>query len=149
MEKQPQTLGESLIMSTLIESKKVTVGTTNTNLFDFAMDLSNFEKLLPEGKIDNFKSDQDSCSFEIKGIATMGLKHVENERPNRILLASKDSPFPFTLEILIQEDSDGKTIAHQVSNLDINPFMKMMVQKPLKNLFDHIADRLVIEFEEA
>jgi hypothetical protein len=29
-----------------------------------------------------------------------------------------------------------------VFNGEINPFIKMMVEKPLKNLFDHIADKM-------
>jgi len=28
-------------------------------------------------------------------------------------------------------------------NGDINPFISAMVEKPLKNLFDHIADRML------
>jgi len=136
-------------MATIIESKKVFVHATNDELFDFALDLNNFEKLLPEGKIKNFESDGSSCKFEISGMATLGLTVVESERPNRILLNSVDSPFPFTLEIHIAQDENGKSVAHQISNLDVNPFMKAMVKKPLTNLFDYIADKLVVEFEKS
>jgi len=134
-------------MSTTIESKKVTVEATNEELFAFALDLNNFEKLLPDGKISNFTSDGSSCKFEISGMATLGLQIVESEKPNRILLESVDSPFPFTLEIFIDQEDGNKSTAYQISKLEVNAMMKMMVQKPLKNLFDHIADKLVTEFE--
>ena len=39
-------------------------------------------------------------------------------------------------------ETDGVTKAKQEFNADLNPFIKMMVEKPLKNLFDHIADRM-------
>jgi len=142
-----QITGYKIKMATTIESKKVVVAATNEELFAFALDLNNFEKLLPEGRIKNFESDGESCSFEISGMATLGLRVAESEAPKRILLKSEKSPFPFTLEIHIGTEADGKSTAYQVSQLDVNAFMKAMVQKPLTNLFDYIADRLVIEFE--
>ncbi len=52
------------------------------------------------------------------------------------------SPFPFTLNVHLEE-KDGATEIHEVFEADLNPFIKMMVEKPLKNLFDHIADKMV------
>jgi len=41
------------------------------------------------------------------------------------------------------DGADGSTQAYQVFEADLNPFIKMMVESPLRNLFDHIADRMV------
>jgi hypothetical protein len=40
------------------------------------------------------------------------------------------------------KEEGGVTTAWQEFKGDINPFIKMMVEKPLKNLFDHIADKM-------
>ena len=40
-------------------------------------------------------------------------------------------------------ENGGLTEAHQIFEAELNPFIKMMVEKPLKNLFDHIADKMV------
>jgi hypothetical protein len=40
------------------------------------------------------------------------------------------------------DESAGATTAWQVFRAELNPFIKMMVEKPLQNLFDHIADRM-------
>ncbi|MBK9699810.1 MAG: hypothetical protein IPO79_06890 [Flavobacteriales bacterium] len=39
-------------------------------------------------------------------------------------------------------ESAGVTTLHQVFNADLNPFIKLMVEKPLGNLFDHIAEKM-------
>jgi hypothetical protein len=51
-------------------------------------------------------------------------------------------PFPFTLDVHLEENGAG-TKARQHFEADLNPFIKMMVESPLKNLFDHIADKMV------
>jgi hypothetical protein len=126
---------------TRIESKSVMIKRSAEHVYAFASDLNNFEQLLPKDRITDFKSDVDSCSFKISGMATIGLKKKEEHPPNRLVLESTESPFSFTLDIHIENQGE-EVKAYQIANVDLNPMMKMMVQKPLTNLFDHIADRL-------
>lgn len=126
---------------TTIESKKVEIERPTSELYTFIRNLNNFEQLLPKERISDFKSDGDSCSFKISGMATIELAVKEEYPSERLLLGSKESPFDFTLDIRI-EDIDGHSRAYQIAELDLKPMMKMMVQKPLTNLFDHISDRL-------
>jgi len=58
------------------------------------------------------------------------------------LISGENSPFSFSLNIILTE-SDGTCDAQLLCEADINPFLKMMVEKPLNNLFDYMADRLV------
>ena len=74
-------------------------------------------------------------------MATIGLKKKEEHPPHRLVLESTDSPFSFTLDIHIE--SHGTEVkAYQIADVDLNPMIKMIVEKPLTNLFDHIADRM-------
>jgi len=83
-----------------------------------------------------------SCSFKVQGAATIGLQLDGGTAPSHVRLKATDrSPFPFTLDVHLNE-TGGKTEAWQEFNGEINPFIKMMVEKPLKNLFDHIADKM-------
>jgi len=131
---------------TTIESKQVVLNTSAQEVYGFVSDLNNFEKLLPEGRISDFSSDGTSCKFKVNGMATIGLKIKEEHPPSRLLLESYEGPFPFTLDVHIL-DEDGSSRAHQVAQVDVNPMMKMMVEKPLRNLFDHIADQLKRELD--
>ena len=128
---------------TRIESKQVEVSKPATDLYAFLQDMNNFKLLLPQDKISDWQSDGTSCSFKVAGAATIGLMLDGGTPPNLIKLKATDrSPFPFTLDVHLVEEN-GKTKAYQVFEAELNTFIKMMVEKPLKNLFDHIADRLV------
>jgi len=127
---------------TKIESKKVEIGKPAETLHAFLQDMNNFQQLLPQDRISEWKSDGNSCSFKVQGAATIGLQLDGGTPPDHVRLkATERSPFPFTLDVYMKENG-GVTTAWQEFNGDINPFIKMMVEKPLKNLFDHIADRM-------
>lgn len=128
-----------------IESKKVNVPASDEKVFNYVSDLNNFKKLLPADRISDWESTSDYCSFKVQGTATIDLKMKESTPNSHILLESGEkSPFPFTLNIYFDEE-EGNTTAYQIMNAKINPFLKMMVERPLTNLFDYIADRLAEE----
>ncbi len=132
---------------TTIESKKVEIAKPAQALYDFLQDMNNFQQLLPEGRISEWKSDGTSCSFKVQGAATIGLMLDGGTPPTLLKLkATERSPFPFTLDVHMEETS-GTTTVWQIFNADLNPFIKMMVEKPLTNLFDHIADRMRVVHE--
>ena len=127
---------------TRIESKQVDIPRSAGDLYTFLQDMNNFHQLLPQERISDWKSDGRSCSFKVQGAATIGLELDGGNEPGLVKMkATERSPFPFTLDVHLTE-TDGVTKAWQEFNADLNPFIKMMVEKPLKNLFDHIADRM-------
>lgn len=128
---------------TRIESKEVEIAKPAATLYGFLQDMNNFKQLLPQDKISDWQSDGKSCSFKVAGAATIGLMLDGGTPPGHVKLKATDrSPFPFTLDVHLVEEG-GKTKLHQVFEADINTFLKMMVEKPLTNLFDHIADKML------
>ncbi|MBK9420325.1 MAG: hypothetical protein IPN44_04645 [Flavobacteriales bacterium] len=127
---------------TTIKSKEVSIARPAEALYSFLQNMDNFQELLPQDRISDWKSDGTSCSFKVQGAATIGLA-LDGGTPNSLVrMKSTDrSPFPFTLNVHLDE-KEGVTHAHQVFEAELNPFLKMMVEKPLKNLFDHIADKM-------
>jgi len=129
---------------TKIESKEVDIAKPAQDLYTFLSDMNNFEQLLPAGRISEWTSDGKSCSFKVQGAATIGLMLDGGTPPGHLKMkATERSPFPFTLDVLMDE-KDGTTKSRLEFNADLNTFIKMMVEKPLKNLFDHIADRMKV-----
>lgn len=129
---------------TKIESKHVEVKCPREEVFAYLMDMNNFKELLPQDRISNWESDEEFCSFKIQGTVTISIRRKGADEPSVINMTNGDkSPFPFTLDAYLEDDGNGGTKAHQKFEADINPFLKMMVEKPLSNLFDYIADRLV------
>jgi len=128
---------------TTIESKKVAIAKPAAELYAFLQDMNNFEQLLPSSRISEWQSDGKSCSFKVQGAATIGLALDGGLAPSLVKMkATERSPFPFTLDVHLNENA-GVTTLHQIFNADLNPFIKMMVEKPLGNLFDHIAERML------
>lgn len=128
---------------TRIESKEVTVDAAILECFEFLQDMNNYELLLPQDKISKWESDEKQCSFKIQNTYKLTLVHHSNTPSNQVLIKSgPDSPFKFDLFINLEELNNSSTKAQLICEADINPFLKMMVQKPLNNLFDYMADRL-------
>ncbi|MBS1938276.1 MAG: hypothetical protein JST98_02830 [Bacteroidetes bacterium] len=128
---------------TTIQSKTVAIARQPADLYAFLQDMNNFRQLLPEDRISEWKSDGKSCSFKVQGAATIGLQLDGGTPGSLVKMKSTDrAPFPFTLDVHLEE-MDGRTQAYQLFQADLNPILKMMVEKPLKNLFDHIADKMV------
>ena len=128
-----------------IESKQVTVPASSAAVAEYLADMNNFRNLLPQDRISNWKADTEHCSFKVQGGYTIELEHAGQEGNIIRMKSGAASPFPFSLDVFLEPEDDS-TKAHQVIDADVNPFMKMMIEKPLKNLFDYIADRLVDQF---
>jgi hypothetical protein len=110
-------------------------------LFAFFSDVNNLQKLMPEQVI-NWKSDSDSCSFAISGMANISMRVSEKISPEKIKMVSEGkNPFEFQLVINI---NGGEEQSEVILNFEgaVNPFLKMMVEKPLTNFFQSMADKL-------
>jgi len=59
-----------------------------------------------------------------------------------ILVSGDSSPIKFTMNIILEQIEDS-TSAQIICNAKVNPVLRMMIEKPLKNLFDYMADRLI------
>ncbi len=125
-----------------IESKKGLINRSSKEVFDYLSDMNNFVNLLPKDKISDWEADKQQCSFKIQGATTISFVIESKEEPSHIHMVSGErSPFKFDLNVYLEEQ-EGKTLGYQVFDADINMFMKMMVEKPLQNLFDYIVEQL-------
>lgn len=129
-----------------IESKKVQLSAAPQEVFNYVHDLNNLIELLPGDKVSEWKGSEDSCSFKVAGGYNLGLERASASEPTQIVLRSTpSSPLKFDLDIRFSPVNSG-TEAGMVCNIEANPFVMMMVEKPLRNLFDFIADRLNAKF---
>lgn len=126
-----------------IESKKVQVAAPSHTVFEFLSDFSHFEKLLPADKVSKVTIAEKVISFQINGLATIGMRLESSQSPNLLHIVSEGkNPFDFTLDIHLNEINASTTEAYLVFDGNMNPFLKMMVEKPLGQFFNQLADRL-------
>jgi len=118
-------------------------------IFEFLTDFRNFEKLMPE-QIVNWQANANTCSFEIKGMASIQLRMVEKKAPEFLKIeAEGKSPFPFSLITRLKKKSDILTESFFKIDADVNPVMSMMVKRPLENLVNIMNDKLKEYIEQA
>jgi len=121
---------------TRIESEKVIVNQSAEEIFNFLADFNNLGGLMPE-QVEGFTVDGDTCKFTIKGMATLGLK-FESKTPYSEIVMAKHEKAPFDLKLICKINSETE----KTSNLqlffdaDLNPFLKMMAEKPLTNFLN-------------
>lgn len=125
-----------------LESKKVSVNSSIEKVFEFLKDTNNIFELMPKDKISDWKSDELSCSFKVQGGIMISFEQTELVAPNKIFLKSGvKSPFPFKLEILLEKQGE-LTEGYLSFDGEVNLFLKMLVETPLDNLFNFMAEKL-------
>ncbi|HBH06751.1 MAG TPA: hypothetical protein DDX92_09125 [Flavobacteriales bacterium] len=130
-----------------IKSETVKIDKPLNEVFDFLRDLNNLEKLMPHDRIDNWESTAEECRFTIKGLAGIGMEKTGEDERGKIRMTSKGkNPFDFVLDVDMNE-VEGGTEAQLIFDGKMNPFMKAMVDKPLKNFFNHLASQLKSQVE--
>jgi carbon monoxide dehydrogenase subunit G len=130
-----------------ITSQQAQINASAEQVFQFLSDCNNIYHLLPQDKISDWKATENDCSFKVQKMATIPLVFVRRE-PNTLLemKSGEGAPFPFTLNIVIDEDG-ASSRGHIEFDGQVNAFLKMMVEKPLSNLFDYMSHKLKTHFE--
>ncbi len=108
-------------------------------------DLGNIEKVrdrIPEDKIRDFRFDRDTIAVTAPPVGELRLRIVERDEPKCIKFATEQSPIPFDLWIQVLPVTDATSKMKLTIKAELNPFIKGMVQGPLKEGVEKIADAL-------
>ena len=130
----------------IITSNEIVVFTNKKELQTFLIDCTNYELLLPQDKISDFKATMAECSFKVQGGITIKLIQSGVDETGAILLKSGvESPFPFTLKVNLIE-AINSTRGNIKFDGELSPFVAMVAKKPLENLFNFMAEKIVERF---
>ena len=126
----------------LIESHIVDIDNSAANVYNYLTNFTNFQSLMPP-QVKNWKATADECSFEISGMATIGMK-IAGRTPHSLIhiVSNGKVPFDFELDVLLTEVSENRSKGQLVFTAELNPMMKMMVEKPLMNFFNILANKM-------
>jgi len=135
-------------MSKRIESQKVAINCVSEKVYSFLSNFDNFYTLLPD-QVANWQSTGDSCRFEVKGLATIGLRITHKTPFSHIgMIGEGKLPFGFTFDVAIAEIEREQCQVQVVINADMNPFMAVLAEKPLQGFMDALLPRLKQEMEK-
>ena len=120
---------------TKFESTVKVIPYSQERVYEKLSDLSNLEALkdrLPEDKVKDISFDSDTLSFSVAPVGQLTLKIVEREPSKCIKFETTNSPLPFNLWIQLVATTDEECKLKATIGMELNPFMKAMVQKPLQ-----------------
>ncbi|MEY8707150.1 SRPBCC family protein [Bacteroides faecichinchillae] len=130
---------------TNFESNVKVISYSQERVYEKLSDLSNLEKIkdrLPEDKVKDMSFDSDTLSFSVAPVGQLVLKIVERQPYDYIKLETTNSPLPFSLVIQLMSIGEEECNIKIAISMEINPFMKAMVQKPLQEGLEKMVEML-------
>ena len=125
-----------------IESKIGVVKQSGEKIYKYISDFNNFQSLIPEDKVKDFESTEDTCRFTVEGIGQAGLKIIEKEPFSLIKISSDEqTSFDFLLWIQIKEVEPSDSRIRITTEVNLNPMMAAMAKKPIKKFVDTLVDQ--------
>ena len=108
-------------------------------------DLNNLETLkdkLPEDKVKDLTYSRDEATVNVPPMGNVTIKVVEREEPKCIKLEAVGSPIPINMWIQIIPDGEEASKMRVVAKAEVNFMLRAMIDKPLKNGVEKIAEAL-------
>jgi len=125
-----------------IGTEKKTVSKNIKEVYEFVIDLKNFERLMPDS-IDKFEVlDNDTFLFALKGMPQIVLKRKSQQPFNKLVLAAASDKLPFTLTVDIDSKNDEETDVMLSFEGEFNAMMAMMIKTPITNFMNALSDNL-------
>ena len=127
------------------ESSTFRIPYSQDRVFAKIEDLSNLEALkekLPADKVKEFACDRDSVTADVPPVGKVTLRVVERETPKCVKFEAENSPLPFNLWVQVVPDGDEASKMRVVAKAEINFMLRSMIEKPLKEGLEKIAEAL-------
>jgi hypothetical protein len=130
---------------TKFESSVKTIPYSQESVYNKLSDLSNLEAIkdkLPQDKVKDLSFSSDSLTMQIPNIGDLTLNIVEREPSKCVKFETANSPLPFNMWIQIVALAANECKVRVTVGMEINPFMKAMVQKPLTEGLEKMVEML-------
>ena len=133
---------------------KSDVATINCNIEKIYSRLANPETFnslierLPDdakSRLEKAKFEHDSITLVADPVGEVKLNIVERVEPTRVVFAAAQSPVPLQMIITLEKVSETETRAAAELGVELNPFIRPMLSKPLQdgaNKFGEMLSKL-------
>jgi hypothetical protein len=125
------------------ESRKGSLTCTAQECFLFTTDLRHFEGFIPDGTINNWMSEKESCSFTVSMLGTVSVRLTDKEMYKRVVYqgdALKKNDFELILNITGSGDQPAEVKV--LLNAELNPMMKMIAAKPIEQFLEMLINEM-------
>ena len=123
-----------------LEGRKIIVNKSAKELVEMLSTPEGYKELMPDS-LQSFEVRDQGFKFSLKGMPEIALV-IEEVTENQVTLKSASSSLDFALKGMMNQISDNQTAVQLLFEGKFNPFIKMMVEKPLKNFIDALTDNI-------
>jgi carbon monoxide dehydrogenase subunit G len=116
-------------------------------VYDNISDLRNLEKVrdrVPADKVNDFSFDADTVSLNVAPVGELKLRICDREAPKCVKFETVQSPVPFNIWIQVLPVGETASKMKVTVKAELNPFIKNMVEKPLQEGVEKIANALAL-----
>ena len=127
---------------TKLQSQEVDIPKPSINIYSFLTNLNNFQKLMPS-EVSEWNSSETECTFTLKGMPSIGFMITEQTPHTNIVYKGIGKlPAAVFLKVSITPLDAMNCKAQLFLEAELNPMLKMMVEKPLTKFLDVLAHNL-------
>ena len=124
-----------------LEGRKIVVNKSVNALVEMLNKPEDYKNLMPDS-LTSFEHREDGFKFGLKGMPEVALKIAELEEDKKVVLKSASSSLDFSLTGNINPISENQTEVQLLFDGNFNPFIKMMVEKPLQSFINALTDKI-------
>lgn len=123
-----------------LEGRKIIVNKSSDQLVQMLKNPADYRELMPDS-LQSFEAREDGFKFSLKGMPEIALKIAEVS-DREVVLKSAASNLDFELKGIMNPQAENQTEVQLLFDGKFNPFIKMMVEKPLQNFINSLSDSL-------
>ena len=123
-----------------LEGRKIIVNKSGKELVEMLNTPEGYRELMPDS-LQSFEVRDQGFKFSLKGMPEIALV-IDEVTEYQVTLKSASSSLDFALKGMMSPINDNQTEVQLLFEGKFNPFIKMMVEKPLKNFIDALTDNI-------
>jgi len=123
-----------------LEGRKIIVNKSSKDLVEILKSPENYKDFMPDG-LQKFETREDGFKFGLQGMPEIALK-IDEVTDEKAVLKSASSSLDFSLTAALHPVNENQTEVQMLFEGKFNPFIKMMVEKPLQNFINTLTDKI-------
>ncbi|MDR2204893.1 MAG: SRPBCC family protein [Flavobacteriaceae bacterium] len=123
-----------------LEGRKIIVNKSVSELTEMLKTPEEYKHLMPSS-LSKFEASENGFKFGLTGMPEIALK-IEEVSNEKAVLKSASSSLDFALTGTMNAITDNQTEVQLLFDGKFNPFIKMMVEKPLQNFINSLTDNI-------
>ncbi|WP_426479449.1 SRPBCC family protein [Chryseobacterium sp. CBSDS_008] len=123
-----------------LEGRKIIVNKSSKELTELLKSPENYKDFMPDG-LQKFETKDNGFKFGLQGMPEIALK-IDEVDDHKAVLRSASSSLDFSLTATLNPISENQTEVQMLFEGKFNPFIKMMVEKPLQNFINTLTDKI-------